>query len=478
MLKANKLVGRLALLGTVALGLPFLISATPPENDLQNLSETDSFSGSEFGSSAVNDFGNNFGNNFGGRDFGGTGIDFRFSHTLAPDSTVYIQKKISIRRGNTLMELLEDAGLARLDAYNVIQAMSKTVSPKRIQAGQDIYLTFEKKVFNHDSTPQLVEMSMPIEFGKELVVKLDDAGYQSGMNELPTTALRMFASGTINSSLYLTAMDEGVPLGVVNEMILLFSFDVDFQREIWAGDQFELFYERRLTADGEAEETGKILAATLVLRGKELTFYRFEMPDGKVEFFTADGRSARKMLMKTPVDGARLTSRFGSRKHPVLGYTRMHKGLDFGAPKGTPIMAAGDGVIERASPWGSYGNYLRIRHNGTYKTAYAHMTGYARGIKAGVRVKQGQIIGYVGATGRVTGAHLHYEILMNDEQVNPLTLKFPKGESLKVHEMGPFEGQLALVNTQKTAILSFYDSVRLAQDNSPNNSPKADTAGQ
>ena len=466
MSKANKVVGRLVLLGTVALGLPVLISATPDQKALQELSETDSFSdtstNSEFDTPLSlfhTSNGNIFSKNFGDAD------QFRFLHNMAPDATIYIQKKLSVKRGNTLMELLVDAGLERLQAYYVIEAMAKTTSPKRIRAGQDIYLTFEKQVFNNARAPQLVEMTMPLEFGKELVVKFDgNSGYYSGLNELPTTSLRMYAKGVIENSLYLSAMAEGVPLPVVTEMILLFSFDVDFQREIWAGDKFELFYERRLTNAGEAEEGGKILAASLILRGKPMTFYRFETEDGKVEFYNAEGKSAKRMLMKTPVDGARLTSYYGNRKHPILGYTRMHKGVDFGARRGTPIMAAGDGVVERASPWGSYGNYLRIRHNGTYKTAYGHMTGYAKGIKAGVRVRQGQIIGYVGATGGATGPHLHYEILMNGNQVNPLTLKLPKGESLKADNMGLFNSRRMLVEAQKTAILAFYDTVRLAED--------------
>ena len=204
-----------------------------------------------------------------------------------------------------------------------------------------------------------------------------------------------------------------------------------------------------------SEETGEInngtiLYASLTLRGEEKSFYNFTPQEngtkGRNDFFNKDGQSARRSLMKTPVDGARLSSSFGQRKHPVLGYTRMHKGVDFAVYTGTPIMAAGDGIIERSSSYGSYGNYIRIRHNDTYKTSYAHLSRYGKNIKQGRRVKQGQIIGYSGATGRVSGAHLHYEVLMNGNQVNPMTLKLPTGKELEGRNLEVFSQNLELLN--------------------------------
>ena len=457
MTKAGKSLRPLPLLGVLALALPVLISATPEK--LDNPEPAGAARPPETAAPAPIGRAGNFSSQI---PWAMGGIE-PFPRTLDAGTKVYYHKRLTVRRGATLMEVLSGAGLDRALAHKVITALSKTINPKKIRAGQEIFLAFEKKVFDRRGAPALSEMTMPIEFGKEIVVGFDaDNGYRSGVNELPTTALRMYAKGTIRDSLYLAAMDQGVPAGVLNETILLFSFDVDFQREIWPGDGFEIFYERRLTADGEAEEGGKVLAATLVLRGKPLTFFRHETPDGRVEFFTADGKSAKKLLMKTPINGARLTSHYGSRRHPVLGYTRMHKGVDFGAATGTPIFAAGDGVVERASPWGSFGNYLRIRHNGTYTTAYAHMSGYAKGIKAGVRVRQGQVVGYVGATGRVTGPHLHYEILMNGKQVNPLSLKLPNGESLKAGDMALFSDRRARMQAQMGAIQAFYSDSRLA----------------
>jgi len=393
----------------------------------------------------------------------------RFPHLLDPTARINLRHTLTLGRGDTLMNLLVSAGVERRQAYLAIEALSKSLNPRKIPIGQVLEITMEKGLFQRDAPARLTALRLPLEFGSELTVSTTPEGsFSSALNALPTTELRMYAEGVIDDSLYLAALEQGVPLGVVSDLIRLFSFDVDFQREIWSGDRFAVYYERRLTADGAAENTGNILAASLILRGKPLTFYRYQGADGKAEYYTADGKSARKMLMKTPIDGARLTSRYGSRKHPVLGYTRMHQGVDFGANTGTPIMAAGDGVVEKASPWGSYGNYLRIRHNGTYKTAYAHMSGYARGIKAGVRVKQGQLIGYVGATGRVTGAHLHYEILVNDKQINPLTLKMPKGEDLKTAEINIFSTVVEGFEAQKTSILSFYASpaVRLAKTSS------------
>jgi murein DD-endopeptidase MepM/ murein hydrolase activator NlpD len=263
-------------------------------------------------------------------------------------------------------------------------------------------------------------------------VSRTDDSFEARLEDLPSLTLTRHVQGVIDDSLFLSAYREGLPNSVIVNMIRIFSFDVDFQREIRKGDRFEIFYERKMSEDGRRVEEGNILFARLTLRGKPISLYRYKPAKALfADYFHDTGQSAKKALMRTPIEGARLSSYYGKRKHPVLGYTRMHKGLDFGAPTGTPIMAAGDGIVERASRYGAYGNYVRIRHNGTYKTAYAHLSKYGRGIKAGRRVKQGQVIGYVGATGRVTARHLHYEVLVNGKQVNPLRLKIPTGITLK-----------------------------------------------
>ncbi len=238
------------------------------------------------------------------------------------------------------------------------------------------------------------------------------------------------------------------------ELMRAFSYDVDFQREIQPGDKFDLVYEAFYDNEGRMAKTGNILVASLSLSGTPLSLYSFTPSSGFTDFFDEKGQAVRKALLRTPVDGARLSSGFGVRKHPILGYNKMHKGLDFAAPSGTPIYAAGDGVIERIGRNGGYGKYIRIRHHSGYKTAYAHMKGYGKGVKKGKRVKQGQIIGYVGTTGRSTGPHLHYEVLVNNKQVNPRKIKLPAGEKLKKQDLKNFQAHRADMDQLRQDIIA------------------------
>ncbi len=444
----RKVLAGLPLMAVLALGYPLLFNATPaekaakmPPGQAPEVTPADgvlTFFHGEFETRLENPAG-----------------ALKFPHLMDPGALINLRTKLTLKKGDTLMNLLVRGGVERRQAFAAIEALSATMDPRKIKIDQEIYVTQKKALFRNDIAAELKTLTLPLEFGQDLVVShSEDAGFQSRLEIVPTTSLKMVAEGVISDSLYLSALREGAPVGVITDMIRLFSFDVDFQREIWSGDKFSILFERRMTHAGKAENNGKVLAATLILRGKPLTFYRFEKADGSFDFYTADGKSARKMLMKTPVDGARLSSRFGNRKHPVLGYTRAHKGVDFAAPRGTPIMAAGDGVIERSSRYGAYGNYVRIRHNGTYKTAYAHLSAYGKGIRSGVRVKQGRIIGYVGATGRVTGVHLHYEILMNGAQINPLTLKMPDGRRLEGRDLQEF-------GVKKTSLEADLDALRM-----------------
>jgi murein DD-endopeptidase MepM/ murein hydrolase activator NlpD len=223
------------------------------------------------------------------------------------------------------------------------------------------------------------------------------------------------------------------------DFIRLFSFDIDFQRDIHPGDGFDILFERYVESEGESAYSGNVQFASLTVGGRTHRLYRFETEDGDVDYFDAKGESARKALLRTPIDGARLSSRFGMRKHPILGYSRMHPGVDFAAPTGTPIMAAGSGVIEFIGRNGGYGKYIRIRHNAEYSTAYAHLNGYATGMTRGKRVKQGDVIGYVGTTGLSTGPHLHYEVLLKGSQVNPMNLKLPSGIRLAGADLKRFQ---------------------------------------
>jgi murein DD-endopeptidase MepM/ murein hydrolase activator NlpD len=275
-------------------------------------------------------------------------------------------KEIRIKRGQGLMDALLDNGAERTDAFNAITSLGKLYNVRKIQVGQKLDATY---------TPSgtLERLEIQKDFNHKIIVARDGDTYISAEEELPTQTITRHASGIIEDSLFLAAQKQGLPQITIVELIRIFSYDVDFQREIRKGDQFEVFYERTLSEDGRRVKEGDILFAKLILSGKEINLYR-HIPEGKdfADYFHEDGQSSKRSLMKTPIEGARLSSYYGNRKHPVLGYNRIHKGVDFSAPTGTPIMAAGDGVIERSSWYGSFGNYVRIRHNGTYKTIYAH----------------------------------------------------------------------------------------------------------
>lgn len=345
--------------------------------------------------------------------------------------------ELSVGKGDTLGDMLSAAGISAQEAYLSIKAMSPLFSPRHLRLGQKLSLiTTEDDV---SGVSELKSLAIKTGFGEEVhVIKNAQGEYDASKREMAIESRPVLREGTIDDSLFLAGERAGVPAAVLIELIQIYSYSVDFQREIRQGDRFRVLYEEKRAEDGETS-LGDIAYAELVLRGNAMPLYRFTpSDDGQTDYFGPDGKSTRRLLMKTPVDGARLSSRFGKRKHPVLGYVRNHPGVDFAAPTGTPIYAAGNGVVERASRYGSYGNYIRIRHNGTYKTAYAHLSKYGRGIKAGARVKQGQIIGYVGATGRVTGPHLHYEIYVNDSRVNPLNLKLPTGRNLSGTQLETF----------------------------------------
>lgn len=360
-----------------------------------------------------------------------------------------VVKSVTVGRGDTLARLLDKNGVPRQPAYHAIQALSTNFDVRRLQVGQEVNLVFDPA----DET-QLLALSVKPDVDRVVTSsRHDDGSFYSDVEMLPLEKVMIRAQGRIDDSLYMAMDRAGVAPEIIAELIMIYSFDVDFQREIRQGDGFELFYEQFLDETGAVAKHGDILFGNLTLRGKPLNLYRHvTSDDDKIDYYNEHGHSVRKALLRTPIDGARLTSRFGKRRHPVLGYNKMHKGIDFGARRGTPIRAAGDGVVERASRYGSFGNYALIRHGSEFKTAYAHMKGFARGMKKGAKVKQGQIIGYVGTTGRSTGPHLHYEVLKNGKHVNPLSLKLPSGRKLEGDALAEFqamlaERQIAMANT-------------------------------
>ena len=248
----------------------------------------------------------------------------------------------------------------------------------------------------------------------------------------------IFKEGKIIQSLYKTAIDLDIQPNIVIEFARIYGFQVDFQRDIRKNDNFQIMYEVFKDDNGKVFETGNIVFADLKLSGVNNSLYYFNQ-EGSEGHYDENGKSVKKALMKTPINGARLSSPFGMRKHPIDGFNKMHRGTDFAAPMGTPIMASGSGVIKRARWCGGGGNCIKIRHNSTYETIYAHMKNFASGIKEGLRVKQGQIIGYVGSTGKSTGPHLHYEVIENGKKINSQKLKLPSGKILKSNERALFE---------------------------------------
>lgn len=353
------------------------------------------------------------------------------------------EKKVRVGKGDTLMELLVKNDVPRDEAYNAIQALRKVYDPRGLNPGHQITVFFHKDPSIAD--PRFVGLRIDPDIVHSLVVNRSDDGAFRANKEAKSLHRTLKAyRGSIDNSLYVDAKAADVPDAVILELIRMFSWSVDFQRDIQRGDGFEVMFEQYVTDEGViVPNKGNVVYAQMLLSGRTLPLYRHEDANGDYDYFDTTGQSAKKPLMKTPIDGARISSGYGVRRHPVLGYNKMHKGIDFAAPRGTPIYAAGDGVVERAGKFSSYGNYVRIRHRAGLSTAYAHLNGFRKGVRAGSRVKQGQVIGYVGTTGRSTGPHLHYEILMGGKQVNPRTVKVSGGRELKGKELATFKANVA-----------------------------------
>jgi len=264
----------------------------------------------------------------------------------------------------------------------------------------------------------------------------------------------VYKETVILDSLYNSAINLGIKPNIIIEFARLYGFQIDFQRDVWKNDSFQIIYEQFTNEDNFVVDTGEIIFANLNLQDTDYQLYKFEYEKNKIDYFDENGKSIRKTLMKTPINGARLSSSYGKRKHPILGYTKMHTGTDFAAPKGTPIMASGDGKVIKAGWCGGGGNCVKIKHNSTYQTVYAHMSKFGRGIKKGVRVKQGQVIGYVGSTGMSTGPHLHYEVIENGKKINSQKLKLPSGKILKGGNRKNFEVAKIKIDVLKSNLLA------------------------
>jgi murein DD-endopeptidase MepM/ murein hydrolase activator NlpD len=356
-------------------------------------------------------------------------------------------EQVTVRRGDTLIDILNRAGIGPGEAHAAVESLQTVYDPRRLRAGQELSIRAGTGRPEADAR-RLLSLDFDLDFDHSVRVTRGENGrYAAAKMARPQRRDLVHRAGTIDDSLYMSAERAAVPNDVTISLIKLFSWDVDFQRDVRRGDQFEALFEEVSLEDGSGgTRGGDLLYAALSIGGQLLEGYRFEPEDGEFEYFDRNGRSLRKFLMRTPVDGARLSSRFGMRKHPILGYTRMHQGVDFAAPTGTPIYAAGDGKVAIAKRNGGYGRYIRIRHNGEYSTAYAHLSRFAKGITPGRRVKQGQVIGYVGTSGRSTGPHLHYEVLRNDTQINPLQVKQPANQQLAGATLERFRAEVTRID--------------------------------
>ena len=370
--------------------------------------------------------------------------------------------RIRIKRGENFVDALKRAGLSAAEANEAAYAFGKHQDLRRLLPGQELALTlgwpnqslFQIAAQKSGPEPRLMQLDFRADAENRITLRRDGAGAMTAEKKtVPLTTRVMSIAGQINGSLYLSAKHVGAPDEVIANLADAFAYDVDFQREIFGGDEFEAIFEVRYDDMGKLVSAGDILYARLKWRGRsrEKGYYRFAEDGERADYFDATGQSAKRLLMKTPIDGARLSSGFGTRKHPILGYARAHKGVDFAAPRGTPIKAAGDGVVERADVYGSFGNYVRIRHANSYETAYAHLNGFARGIRAGKRVRQGDIIGYVGTTGRSTGPHLHYEVHHRGGAVNPQNLKIATGKQLTGAALDRFKAERAMIDAMRLA---------------------------
>ncbi len=340
-----------------------------------------------------------------------------------------------IKNGDTLVSILDSFSVDKKDIQEIVKLLKEN-GTQNLYQNKILKITLE----NNGNLTGVSNIIIPVSKSRKFQVYKDYEQNTFLKNEIITNLERriILKEGTIKSSLYKSATQENISPNIIIEFARLYGFQVDFQRDIRKNDSFQLIYETFVDENEKVIENGNILYANLILRGQYNQLYYF--PKKKFNgHYDENGKSVKKALMKTPINGARLSSSFGMRKHPILGYNKMHKGTDFAAPEGTPIMASGDGVIIKAGWCGGGGNCVKIKHNKTYQTIYAHMKNFSNLAVPGNRIKQGQVIGYVGSTGMSTGPHLHYEVIENGKKINSQLLKLPPGKSLEGNQRKQFE---------------------------------------
>lgn len=363
---------------------------------------------------------------------------------------------VKVRSGETLEDAVQRTGVGAEEARRVVTTLGQAIDTVHIKAG----MAFEAAIARpraQRGPARLIGLSMRTGPASALTLSRSfDGALRLRELDEKVRGETTVADGEIHGSLFESAAQLGATPAITAQVVKLFAHKLDFARDIKAGDEFKLVFGRKVTESGRTVETGDLEYAEL----HGVKFYRFERADGDVDYFDPAGKNIKGFLLRTPVDGARITSSFGLRRHPVLGYTRAHQGIDFGAGTGTPIVAAGDGVVLEARRWAGYGNWLRIRHTGGWDTGYGHVSRYAKGLKPGMRVRQGQVVAYVGSTGLATGPHLHYEVWLGGKRVNPVGAKVPQGTILAGAELARFKANKARIDN---LLAGGGDSTELAQ---------------
>ena len=346
----------------------------------------------------------------------------------------YEEIKYVIKNNDSIEKILKNYNIKNEDIKEIsVKLKEKKLS--NIYSGRKLSLIY-KKLQNNTNT--VVNLVYPVNNTSSIEIRKSQNNFIVKENILQLYKKEVVIKNIIKNNLYSSAINAGVEPNIIVEFARIYGFEVDFQRDIRKGDWFEILYEKFEDDNSKVRDTGKIIYASMYVNGEEINLYNFK-DKNEEEYYDIKGKSITKSLMKTPINGARLSSSYGMRKHPILGYNKMHRGTDFAAPSGTPIMASGSGTVTRARWCGGGGNCVKIKHNSTYETIYAHMKAFAKGIKEGRKVRQGQIIGYVGSTGMSTGPHLHYEVVVNGKKVNSQRLKLPSGKTLKGTAREKFE---------------------------------------
>lgn len=373
---------------------------------------------------------------------------------------------VTVEKGDTFVSILTKRGLGYSQADYLYKILKKVYDARNIRIGQSIHITSLPKE-TEDAELEIIKIMIePVSGTKYILEKDEDGNFQAVVEQEEFVSESKTLSGTISGNVSAAMTAVGVPSKVVGNFINIFSFSVDFRRDVKSGDQFEVRYEQQLNSEGKVIKTGDIIYAALQLGRDKIALYRFKDKNGQIDYYDEKGLALKKNLDRKPMEykRARISSKFGSRLHPILKVYKSHHGVDYAAPQGSKVYASGDGVIKMAKWYGGYGNFIAIRHNSEYSTGYGHLKSFAKGIRPGVRVKQGQIIAYVGSTGRSTGPHLHFEVIKNGKKVDPLKVRAATGENLTGEKLSQFKKIVAQVKSEMQENTAVAESVQTQEN--------------